>query len=124
MPCSKIAEEARAAAALGHALRQLALGDLLLAEGALLHHALLLVEIAHAVGAGHGAELAADALRLVDLHGAVLELMCEAPVGHTFTHSGFSQCWHCTGRKYISTSWALVAPSGFGFGPMRSTLFQ
>ena len=67
----QIAEEARACAALLDAGRQLALGDALLAERALLHDALLLVEVAHAVGAGHGAELAADALRLVDLHGAV-----------------------------------------------------
>ena len=94
----QVAEEAGAGTALGHALGQLALGGALLAERALLDDALLLVQVAHAVGAGHGAELAADALRLVDLHGAVLQLMGGAPVGHTFTHSGFSQCWHCTGR--------------------------
>ena len=47
----------------------------------------------------------------------------EAPVGHTFTHSGFSQCWHCMVRKYVYTS-GHWPPSWRGFGPMRSTLFQ
>ena len=41
----QITEEARHATALADALRQLALGDLLLAKGALLNHALLLVQV-------------------------------------------------------------------------------
>ena len=47
-----------------------------------------------------------------------------ASVGHTFTHSGSLQCWHCTVRKYISTSGHVPQPSAFGFGPTRSVLFQ
>ena len=78
----QIAEEAGTATALDNALGQLALGGTLLAERALLNDALLLVQVAHAVGAGHGAELAADALRLVDLHGAVLQLMGGARRAH------------------------------------------
>ena len=94
----EVAEEAGAGAALGHALGQLALSRALLAQRALLHDALLLVEVAHAVGAAHDAELAADALRLVNLNGAVGQLV-RASVGHTDTHWGFSQCWHCTFKK-------------------------
>ena len=47
-----------------------------------------------------------------------------ASVGHTFTHSGSLQCWHCTVRKYISMSGHVPQPSFFGFGPMRNVLFQ
>ena len=61
----QVTEEARETAALGHALRQAALRGLLLAQRALLDHALLGVEVTHAVRAAHGTELAAAALRLV-----------------------------------------------------------
>ncbi len=47
-----------------------------------------------------------------------------ASVGHTFTHSGSLQCWHCTVKKYISMSGHVPQPSFFGFGPMRNVLFQ
>ena len=47
-----------------------------------------------------------------------------ASVGHTFTHSGSLQCWHCTVMKYISMSGHVPQPSFFGFGPMRNVLFQ
>ena len=59
----EVAEEAGAGAALGHALGQLALARALLAQRALLHNALGLVQVAHAIGAGHSAELAADAFQ-------------------------------------------------------------
>jgi hypothetical protein len=71
----KVAEEAGAGAALLHALGQVALADALFAKGALFDDALFGVEVAHAVGAGHDAELATDALRLVDLNRAVLANM-------------------------------------------------
>ena len=48
----------------------------------------------------------------------------DAPVGHTRTHSGFLQCWHWTGRKYISTSGKSPEPPSMGCGPMRSVLIQ
>ena len=67
--------------------------------------------------------MAADALLLVDLDGAVLGT-CDASVGHTFTHSGFSQCWQLMGRKYMYTSGYCPDPPGMGFGPTRTTLFQ
>ena len=47
-----------------------------------------------------------------------------ASVGHTCTHAGFLQCWHCTVKKYISMSGHVPQPSFFGFGPMRNVLFQ
>ena len=50
--------------------------------------------------------------------------MWDASVGHTFTHSGFSQCWHWTGRKYISTSGNVPEPPSMGCGPTRSVLIQ
>ncbi len=46
-----------------------------------------------------------------------------ASVGHTFTHSGSAQCWHCTVRKYRYDDGSPAPPIG-AFGPMRSTLFQ
>lgn len=49
---------------------------------------------------------------------------CDASVGHTFTHSGFSQCWQLMGRKYMYTSGYCPDPPGMGFGPTRTTLFQ
>ena len=49
---------------------------------------------------------------------------CDAWVGHTFTHSGSSQCWHWMGRKYISTSGQSPEPPSLGVGPMRSVLIQ
>ena len=49
--------------------------------------------------------------------------MCEAPVGHTVTHSGLAQCWQETGRKYMSMSGQLP-PSSRGKGPWRSTLLR
>ena len=73
-----VAEEARVGGA-GHDARGLAIGlgkrrvvDAIDAEGALLHHLLLRVELAHAVRAGPRAVLAADALVVVDQHDAVL----------------------------------------------------
>ena len=63
---------------------------------ALLHDALFLVEVAHAVGAAHDAELTANALRFVNLNGAVGQLVSDASVGHTTRTGEFSQCWHCT----------------------------
>ena len=81
----QVAEEAGTRAALGHALGQLALGRALLAQRALLHDALFLVEVAHAVGAAHDAELAADALRLVNLNGAVGQLVRR--LGGTHRHA-------------------------------------
>ena len=46
-----------------------------------------------------------------------------APVGHTVVHSGVAQCWHCIGRKYMSTS-GNWAPSYLGVGPTRMERIQ
>ena len=46
-----------------------------------------------------------------------------APVGHTSTHSGFAQCWHCCTMKYISMS-GYWAPSYLGLGPTRLILLK
>ena len=67
----QVAEEAGAPAALRDALGKLTLGGFLRAERAFLDNAFVLVEVAHVIRAGHDAELAADALRLVNLDGTV-----------------------------------------------------
>ena len=53
-------------------LGEMVVVDAVDAQRAFLHHAGIVVELARAIGAGPGAQLAADADRLVDQHDAVL----------------------------------------------------
>ena len=87
-----VAEEARVGRA-GHHARGLALRlgqrlvvDAVDAQRALLHHLLLLVELAHAVRTGPRAVLAADALVVVDEHDAVLGALV-ARAGRAHRHA-------------------------------------
>ena len=83
--------------------RQQLVVDAVDAQRALLHHLFLLVHFARAVGAGPGAVLAADALVVVDQHDAVLgALVGLAPVGHTGTQGGSSQCRQDFGKCTVS----------------------
>ena len=68
----QVAPEAGVGAAGGHASRVLALVGEVAAHGALLHHGLLRIVAAHAVGAGVHALLAADAGGLVHEDAALL----------------------------------------------------
>ena len=126
-----VAEPFRHADAVLHALRQVALGDLLLAQRALLHHALVLVQIADVIRAGHRAELAADALGLVDLHGAVGQHMarsgtlsrtpgpCSAGTGPEGSRNRAPACHRprdprtarCAALCSRTTRWARCSPS-------------
>jgi hypothetical protein len=101
-----VAEQSRTGRAGEHAgrlalaLRQGLVGDAVDAQGALLHHLLLLVELANAVGAGPGAVLAADALVVVDQHDAVVLALVRG-AGRADRHAGgSSQCRQLFGKVY------------------------
>ena len=68
-------------------LRQRLVVDAVHAQRALLHHLLVLVDLARAVGTGPRAVLAADALVVVDQHDAVLGALV-ARAGRAHRHAG------------------------------------
>ncbi len=61
------------------------------AEGAFLHHLGDRVHFPRAIGAGPGAEAAADAGAFVDQHDAVVGALVAGPVGQTVTQGASSQ---------------------------------
>ena len=80
----QVAELASLARAVLHARRLLALIDEMRAHRALFDNALVLAGVvrAHAVGAGHDAVLAADALAVIHQHHAVVALVAGAGGAH------------------------------------------
>ena len=89
-----VAEQARvgragqhAGRACGRARGSACVVDAIDAQRALGHHLALLVDLAHAVGAGPRAVLAADALVVVDQHDAVLGALV-ARAGRAHRHAG------------------------------------
>src|SRR5690242_4095856 len=75
------------------------------AEGAFLHHPLGLIELARAIGAGPGAELAADAFVFVDQHDPVRRALersagrADGDAGRRLAmHAGLGEMHRATGR--------------------------
>jgi hypothetical protein len=67
-----VAYPARVSTALANALWKFSLTQLLLAKRAFLHNTLLGIEVPYAIRTGHDAELAANALGLIDLDRAII----------------------------------------------------